>query len=157
MTSGAVIAATMNTYSQLLRDPRWQKLRLEVLSLHKWACDVCGETQSTLHVHHRNYLKGRNPWEYECDQLAVLCEECHSDKHKSDDPITIASSYAKDFGEFDRVSTASLIWGYLGRDMTNDAVGDPSAYLCGEIARHLQKKPVTELISILDGVRSDAK
>ena len=129
MTSGAVIAATMNTYSQLLRDPRWQKLRLEVLSLHKWACDVCGETQSTLHVH----------------------------QHKSDDPITIASSYAKDFGEFDRVSTASLIWGYLGRDMTNDAVGDPSAYLCGEIARHLQKKPVTELISILDGVRSDAK
>lgn len=72
------------TYSELLRDPRWQKKRLEVLEEKHWQCEACRETDTTLHVHHKHYVQGREPWDYEDDQLAVLCENCHSSRHEAD-------------------------------------------------------------------------
>jgi len=75
------------TYSELLRDPRWQKKRLEVLESTGWACEFCGAEGSTLHVHHKHYVQGRNPWEYDDTQLAVLCEDCHSVRHDADKKI----------------------------------------------------------------------
>lgn len=75
---------TKKTYSEKLRDPRWQKKRLEVLEEAGWACVRCGDTSSTLHAHHKTYLSGREPWEYDSDQLAVLCESCHEAEHALD-------------------------------------------------------------------------
>jgi 5-methylcytosine-specific restriction endonuclease McrA len=34
-----------------------------------------------LHVHHKYYIEGRNPWEYSNDALITLCETCHDEKH----------------------------------------------------------------------------
>lgn len=31
----------------------------------------------TLHVHHKAYLKGKEPWDYADEFLIVVCEECH--------------------------------------------------------------------------------
>lgn len=71
----------MSKYSEKLKDPRWQKKRLEVLQLRGWACEVCKHTTKTLHVHHSIYLKGKDPWEYEENYLRVLCDECHAEEH----------------------------------------------------------------------------
>ncbi len=71
----------MSAYSDLLRDPRWQKKRLERLEAAKWECENCGGKDNTLHVHHGLYVKNRKPWEYDDDDLMVLCEVCYADHH----------------------------------------------------------------------------
>lgn len=63
------------TYSEQLRDPRWQKKRLEILSRDKWACTLCGDTETTLHVHHKKYTG--NAWDADNGLLITYCEPCH--------------------------------------------------------------------------------
>ena len=69
------------TYWEKLKDPRWQKLRLKVMELAGWKCGTCGREDRSLNVHHRFYIKGREPWEYDLLELACLCESCHADEH----------------------------------------------------------------------------
>ena len=68
---------TKKTYSEKLRDPRWQKKRLQILERDAWTCQECYDTEATLHVHHRYYTKGAEPWEYDDAALQTLCEDCH--------------------------------------------------------------------------------
>lgn len=67
------------TYSEKLKDPRWQKKRLEIFQRDEFMCRNCGETDMTLHVDHKVYHKGFDPWEYENYELQTLCEDCHKD------------------------------------------------------------------------------
>lgn len=64
-------------YAQLLRDPRWQKKRLEIMQRDDFTCMRCYTSKETLNVHHCYYVFGRNPWEYENESLLTLCEHCH--------------------------------------------------------------------------------
>lgn len=66
-----------STYSEKLRDPRWQKKRLEIMERDGFKCRACGSGTDTLNVHHLYYDKGASPWEYENDALITLCESCH--------------------------------------------------------------------------------
>lgn len=68
---------TTAEYLELLKDPRWQKKRLEIFQRDLWMCAVCHDTQSTLAVHHRLYLPNRLPWDYPDNLLITLCESCH--------------------------------------------------------------------------------
>lgn len=77
------------SYKEKLLDPRWQRKRLEILSRNDFCCEDCGTDESTLHVHHRYYLKGKNPWEYEDDALVALCENCHAVDHEWRDALNI--------------------------------------------------------------------
>lgn len=65
------------TYSEKLKDPRWQKRRLSTLERYNWTCARCDSKTETLHVHHRYYVSGRDPWEYPDFCLVVMCQECH--------------------------------------------------------------------------------
>lgn len=67
----------MSNYSELLKDPRWQKKRLKIMERDDWMCKGCGSKTETLHVHHLNYIWGGKPWEAEDDDLVTLCEDCH--------------------------------------------------------------------------------
>lgn len=71
------------TYSEQLKHPNWQRRRLERLSDANFTCESCADTQKTLHVHHRRYLKGRMAWEYDDEDLCVLCEDCHEEEHEA--------------------------------------------------------------------------
>lgn len=64
-------------YAKQRLDPRWQKKRLEVMERDKWTCQNCQSKDKTLNVHHKAYVKGLMPWEYENFVLVTLCEECH--------------------------------------------------------------------------------
>lgn len=64
-------------YAQKLQDPRWQRVRLEVLDREDFTCEWCQATNKTLHVHHGYYQKGLEPWEYNTNTLHCLCEDCH--------------------------------------------------------------------------------
>lgn len=70
-------------YQQKLLDPRWQKLRLEIFKRDEWQCQVCFDKDSTLHVHHRWYVRGQEPWESPPAQLVTLCENCHENESNS--------------------------------------------------------------------------
>ena len=69
-----------NSYSDKLRDPRWQKKRLEILERDEWMCWNCGDTENTLVVHHKWYAKGCEPWDYEDDAFITLCDDCHAEE-----------------------------------------------------------------------------
>ncbi len=66
------------TYSEKLKDPRWQKKRLEILNRDEFTCRLCGDDKLTLHVHHICY--NGNPWEANSDRLITLCEACHEEE-----------------------------------------------------------------------------
>lgn len=65
------------SYSQKLKDPRWQKKRLEILSRDNFSCRFCGDTKTELQVHHKSYFG--EPWEQANDELLTLCRYCHND------------------------------------------------------------------------------
>lgn len=67
----------MKTYSEKLRDPRWQKKRLEIMERDKFCCSRCTDNESTLNVHHHYYKRGASPWDYHQSALTTLCEGCH--------------------------------------------------------------------------------
>lgn len=66
------------TYSDKLKDPRWQKKRLQVLDRDDFKCTLCGDKKETLHVHHKSYHKSGNPWDTELENLSSLCATCHN-------------------------------------------------------------------------------
>jgi len=65
------------TYAEKLRDPRWQKRRLELLQAADWTCQICLSKTDTLHVHHGCYRRNTEPWEYPDRVMHVYCDECH--------------------------------------------------------------------------------
>ena len=67
------------SYSDKLKDPRWQKKRLEVLTRESFTCEMCVSTTKTLHVHHGYYTKGMEPWDYPAESLHCVCEDCHGE------------------------------------------------------------------------------
>lgn len=76
------------SYAEKLRDPRWVYFRSEFIASRRREgssdeCDDCGEdTHDSLHVHHRLYRTGREPWEYEFSDLRLLCVDCHDRIHE---------------------------------------------------------------------------
>jgi len=70
----------MMTYAEKLKDPRWQKKRLKIFERDEWACKGCFESEKTLHIHHKVYSNGVDPWDYDDYMLITLCEECHQDE-----------------------------------------------------------------------------
>ncbi len=65
------------TYGEQLKDPRWQRKRLEILERDKFACKICGDIKNQLHVHHGGYISGLKIWEYHNWALHTLCKNCH--------------------------------------------------------------------------------
>ena len=72
----------MSEYYQLLKDPRWQKKRLEIFERSNWCCDECAEETKTLNAHHCYYDFGKMPWEYPDDAYSSLCDKCHKITHE---------------------------------------------------------------------------
>jgi hypothetical protein len=67
------------TYTEKLRDPRWQKKRLEVMERDKWCCQSCRCNDRNLQVHHLFYAK-KDPWDYPDEAYQTLCDLCHKER-----------------------------------------------------------------------------
>lgn len=66
-----------NNYKEKLKNPRWQKKRLEIFNRDHWTCQRCFTDDIPLNIHHRKYLPNTDPWDYPNELLITLCEECH--------------------------------------------------------------------------------
>lgn len=64
-------------YQEKLKNPLWQRKRLFILTRDAFKCQMCGDTTTTLHVHHRHYIHFREPWDYPDELLVTLCDPCH--------------------------------------------------------------------------------
>ena len=124
--------ATKLSYRDQLLHPNWQRRRLEMLDRASFTCQDCGGTEATLHVHHKQYFKGRMAWEYSNDELAVLCADCHKAQHADEELLQTmaAASYMP--------VIVSLVGGFnhindnLEPDVLIEALGrDPLAYAAG--------------------------
>lgn len=88
----------VNNYSEKLKDPRWQRKRLEVLQRDNFTCSCCGDDKSTLHVHHVKY--NGEPWEVDSSLLVTFCELCHF-AHEFYKDIIIRKIIKKNSNQFD--------------------------------------------------------
>ena len=77
----------MKNYKSQYLHPKWQKRRLEMLESAVFQCQECEDTETTLHVHHKRYFKGRDIWDYSDEELIVLCEKCHKQEHVKKDAL----------------------------------------------------------------------
>lgn len=118
-----------SSYADKLKDPRWQKKRLEVMERDGFACRDCGEKSKTLHVHHCIYERG-GPWNTTPMYLLTLCHDCHETREglESDAKKMLAKMmiYAPDLQYF--VERLAECFGpreqpisYLVADETNEA------------------------------------
>ena len=105
------------SYADKLKRPEWQRKRLQILERANWKCEQCGEKESMLHVHHKQYISGRDPWEYKDNQLVALCAMCHAAQHHArDDLLEIIASLDLD-GPNSRDYAAFLLAGFFGFDV----------------------------------------
>lgn len=102
------------SYWEKLQDPRWQQKRLEAMKDKDFHCEICGNNEVTLNVHHKEYFKGHEPWEYNNKQLAVLCKDCHESLHDEVDLFKWIGSYARLDGLDNRQELAFVLCGYIG-------------------------------------------
>jgi 5-methylcytosine-specific restriction endonuclease McrA len=71
------------TYLEKLKDPRWQKKRLEIMQRDEFMCRKCFDKGSTFNVHHKYYIYNNDPWDYPDELLITLCEKCHDEEEES--------------------------------------------------------------------------
>jgi hypothetical protein len=78
-------------YWEKLKDPRWQRKRLEVMERVNFTCQKCYREDQTLNVHHLYYMSKRDPWEYPNFALQCICEECHEEGHGEEKENKVSS------------------------------------------------------------------
>ena len=146
------------TYQEKLKDPRWQKKRLEVLERDNWCCKNCGDYESTLHVHHKVYEKNKAPWDYENVMLESLCEDCHKKEHSTAYPANqrLIQSIRRNFSTDDIIAislgfheaelirgpefTSSLIFWILTNNEVQQELGDMYLRSLGQKRKSRQLK-----------------
>ena len=69
-------------YSESLKNPLWQRKRLEIMQRDDFKCMYCLRRDAPLTVHHKYYEKDKKAWEYPDDCYVTLCEQHHIMFHK---------------------------------------------------------------------------
>jgi hypothetical protein len=115
----------MKTYAEKLKDPRWQRKRLEIMERDEFKCRHCRSKEKTLNVHHKIYRKGKMPWDYEDAVFVTLCEQCHKKAEENKEVVLLAmgQSHQKDV-EISAVAVAIsgvkqelTYWGWAGESL----------------------------------------
>lgn len=129
------------SYYEQLKDPRWQKRRLEILAIDNFICGICSDGESELHVHHRHYRKSTAPWDYADEELITLCKQCHEDVEQLGNRLRYAASYRIQFEIF------SLI--------VPDIESRPEIFL--KLANFISKSPekLNAIVNLLEEASND--
>ncbi len=69
-------------YDAKLKTPEWMEFRDHVLDVKGRECENCHCLAERPHIHHKGYVRGRDPWDYELSEVAVVCGECHGIIHR---------------------------------------------------------------------------
>lgn len=102
----------VSAYSKRLKDPRWQKKRLQIMERDEWKCLVCKSDKKTLTVHHTRYYK--MPWDAPDRYLETLCEDCHGTVHVFWD-LARAANGTQGLRSIDIYNALEQVWLECGR------------------------------------------
>lgn len=76
-------------YADKLKNPLWVfkseyigRMRLRRGLECDDVCESCGEPADFYQFHHRRYIEGREPWEYDDGDMLLVCESCHDRIHR---------------------------------------------------------------------------
>lgn len=94
----------------------WKNFRDELIELDGYKCRECGRgvKEVVLQVHHKQYIKGRLPWEYALKECETLCKGCHSSRHG--------------------ITKPQIGWEFIGQEDLGDLNG--TCENCGATIRH---------------------
>jgi hypothetical protein len=81
-------------YSDQLKTNEWKDFRENILLQYKHTCICCGANKN-LEVHHLSYHNDKYAWEYNINDVVVLCRSCHENTHKRLKLINIGLSNSK--------------------------------------------------------------
>lgn len=68
-------------YIKQIKSPKWQRRRLEIMNTDNFTCQICGDKENSLNVHHLCYDRDNDIHEYKDTELMTLCEDCHQSEH----------------------------------------------------------------------------
>lgn len=131
MGVGELVPGPKKTYREKLLDPRWQKRRLEILSRDAFTCQHCFDGESTLHVHHRWYVKGE-PWDVPDEALVTLCESCHEEetRRRPDAEETLRSAFQRTKFPASLIHDIACSVAYMPFTHTPDLVAEAIHVVC---------------------------
>jgi hypothetical protein len=129
-----------STYIELLKSPKWQKKRLEILQAADFKCEMCGNHEEELHVHHWTYDSGKKPWEYSEFKLSALCKTCHESvtERKKVLERLIANLEKRASGGMEAVLLFAMVVGSAGIEASLEEMGF-----------ELRAKAISRLVDIL--------
>jgi hypothetical protein len=148
---------TKLSYGEQLKHPNWQRKRLEVLNRAEFKCERCFGGEETLHVHHKRYVKGRQAWEYDAQELLALCASCHECVHEEQERLGDLFARLPADGPFSAPEAAAIIagWAYGRVDdaITEAFAGDPWGFNLGMLAqvadKHMRIMEICDLVSAM--------
>ena len=82
IVDGFLFVSKFKEYKKYLLTQSWKNKREEKLKEAKYKCQLCGKSNTELHVHHNNY---DNLCFEEMSDLIVLCKKCHEKFHDIED------------------------------------------------------------------------
>lgn len=128
----------MATYAEKLKDVRWQKRRVKILVRDDFTCIRCKIPQKFVHVHHKAYIWGRDPWEYEDDNFETLCESCHSKEHKKAEEPKIIKQVVQEIVYREPATIPEIIDAHL-RNLSELLKADPPEEELMRLLKSMQK------------------
>ena len=76
---------TKAEYKSLLNSDYWRGYSYAIVKERDWTCEVCGKKfkyqRNMLNVHHLTYHNDNKPWQYDKEELLLLCKDCHAKRH----------------------------------------------------------------------------
>jgi hypothetical protein len=149
---------TKLSYSEQLKHPNWQRKRLEILQRADFRCERCQGSESTLHVHHKHYVKGRLAWEYTAAELSALCETCHTDAHDESARFSAVLAGLRASGPFSTAEALALVAGWansvglLPAGIQSPLAASPFSFMVGEIAGYMDDLQAATALAVADGL-----
>jgi hypothetical protein len=71
-----------NTYTAQLQTEEWKSFARGVRASYENACAVCRRSDTQTQVHHIFYDPSLKLWEYQSDDVMLLCTDCHKAFHE---------------------------------------------------------------------------
>lgn len=87
-----------------------------------------------MHVHHKQYFKGHEVWEYSLHELASLCSDCHSSEHDFDEKFKKLISLLNIDGPGNKEDAYWLLAGFIGAEIEPESLAHKNLYVIGNNA-----------------------
>lgn len=76
------------SYRTKLHTLQWSEFSEQEIERQGGSCWACG-SEDNLVVHHLRYVWGKDPWDYESNDLRILCKDCHRAIHAAADLVWV--------------------------------------------------------------------